>query len=64
MCEYTIPCKEPDNNQINKEENSEQRISEKGVLVNRSGDHKSKDGDACIRIRFGRIIRKPDRLAC
>ena len=42
--EHSIPCKEPDNNQRNKEEKSEQRISEKEGSVNRNGDHQSKDG--------------------
>ena len=38
------------------------KISEKGVSVNGNTDHKSKDVDSCTRMRFGRIIRKPDRL--
>ena len=56
-------CKEPDNNQIKREENNEQKISEEGVSINQNIDHKSKDGDSCVRTQFGRIIRKPDRLA-
>ena len=56
--EHTIPCKEPDNSQRNKEDNSEQRVNEKGVSVHRNGDHKSKDGDGCMRMRFGRKIKK------
>ena len=54
---------EADSNQINKEMNSEQVISDKRVLVNRDGEDKSKNNDGCIIMRFGRIIRKPDRLA-
>ena len=50
-------------NQINKEVNSEQVISDKRVMVNRDGGDKSKDSDGCIRMRFGIIIKKPDRLA-
>ena len=38
-------------------------LSEKRVLVNRDSDDKSKDSDGCLRMRFGRIIRKPNRLA-
>ena len=53
--------KEMDSNQINKEANSEQVISDKRVMVNIYSDDKSKDSDYCIRTRFGRIIRKPDR---
>ena len=60
---HTIPCKEPDNNQRYKEDNSEQRISEKEVSVNRNSDCKSKDGDGCTRMRFDRFRRKLDRLA-
>ena len=39
-----------------------QVISDKRVPVNRGGEDKSKDSDSCIRTRYGRIIRKPDRL--
>ena len=47
-----------------KQINSEKRvISEKRVLVSRDGDHKSKDVDGYLRMRYGRIIRKPDKLA-
>ena len=52
-----------DSNQINKAAKSEQVINDKIVMVNRDGDDKSKDSDGCTRMRFGRIIRKPDRLA-
>ena len=52
-----------DSSQINKEVNSEQVFSDKRVMVKRDSDDKSKDSDSCIRKRFGRIIRKPDRLA-
>ena len=46
----------------NKEVNNKQVISNKGVPVNRDED-KSNESDGCIRTRYGRIIRKPDRLA-
>ena len=36
---------------------------EKGLSVKRNVDHKGKDCDSVIRMRYGRIIRKPDRLA-
>ena len=49
--------------QINKEAYSQQVISDKRVLVNRDSDDKSKDNDSCIRTRYGRVLRKPDRLA-
>ena len=52
-------CKESDNSQKNKEENSEQRFSEKMLSVNRNVDHKSKDSDGCVRIIFGKIIKNP-----
>ena len=52
-----------DSKQINKEVNSEQVISDKRVLVNRDSDDKSKDSDGCMKARYGRKIRKPDRLA-
>ena len=41
-----------DSNQINKEVNSEQVISDKIVMANRDGDDKRKGSDGCIRIRF------------
>ena len=50
--EHSTPCKEPDNSQRKSEENKEQKISEKGVSVNRNIDHKSKDGDSCIGIKM------------
>ena len=52
-----------DSMQINKEVNSKQVISDKRVPVNRDSDDKSKGSDSCIRTRYGRIIRKPNRLA-
>ena len=52
-----------DSYQINKEANSEQVISDKRVMVNRDSDDKSMDSDGCIRVKFGRVIRNPDRLA-
>ena len=51
-----------DSKQINKEVNSVQVISEKGVLVNRASD-KSRNSDDCKRTRYGRVMRKPYRLA-
>ena len=42
--------------------NSEQVIGGKRVRVNRDGDDKIKDSDGCIRTRFSRILRMPDRL--
>ena len=41
MHEQSILCKEMDNNQRKPEENNEQKISEKGVSVNRNIDHKN-----------------------
>ena len=38
-------------------------ISEKRVPANKDGDDKSKVSDCCLRTRFGRMLRKPDRLA-
>ena len=61
--EGMTPSNGRDSKQINKEMNSEQVISDNRVLVNRDGDDKSKDSDDCMRTRYGRIIRKPDRLA-
>ena len=43
--------------------NKEQAIGDKRVLLNRDGENKNKDSDRCIKTRYGRIIRKPDRLA-
>ena len=60
---HSVPCKESDNSQRNKEENSGQRICENVVSVNRNIDHKSKDSDGSVRKRSGRTIRKPDKLA-
>ena len=48
---------------INREVNKEQAISDKRVPLNTESKDKSKDSDSYIRTRFGRIIRKPDRLA-
>ena len=48
---------------INREVNKEQEISDKRVLLNRDSEDKSKDSDGFIRTRYGRIMRKPDRLA-
>ena len=36
--------------------------SVKRVSVNRNIDQKGKDGDSLARMRYGGIIRKPDRL--
>ena len=52
-----------DSRQINREANNEQMISDKRVLVNIDSDEKTMESDGCIRTRYGRIIRKPDRLA-
>ena len=54
--EYSTPCKEPDSNQRKSEENNEHKISEKGVSVNRNVDHKGKDCNNVVRMRYGRII--------
>ena len=43
--------------------NKEQLIGDKRVPLNRDGEDKSKDSDGYIRTRYGRKIRKPDRLA-
>ena len=54
------PCKGMDSRQINREMN-ELVISDKRVLGNKDGDDKTKESNGCIRNRYGRIIRKPDR---
>ena len=51
-----------DSMQINREVNNAQVISDKRVLVNRDKEDKTKDSDSCIRTRYGRTIRKSDRL--
>ena len=61
--ECITPSNGTDSNKINKEANSEHVISDKRVMVNRDNDDNSKDSECCIRTRFGRIIRKPDRCA-
>ena len=49
--------------QINREMNNEQVIGDNRVPLNRDAEDKSKDSDGCIRTRYSRMIRKPDRLA-
>ena len=61
--EHITPSKGLDSNQINKEAHSEEMIIDKSGMVNRDDEDKSKDSVSCIRMRFGRIIRKPGRLA-
>ena len=48
--------------QINREVNKEKMIGDKWVPFNRDSKDNSKDSDSCIRTRYGRVIRKPDRF--
>ena len=56
------PINGEDITQINREVNREQATGNNRVLLNRNSEEKSLDHDGYRRTRYGRIIRKPDRL--
>ena len=46
----------------NGEVNNKQVISDNRIPVKRDGDDKFRESDGCIRTRYDRILRKPDKL--
>ena len=51
-----------DNSQTNREVNSGQKVSDNNIPFHKNTEENSEGSGAHIRIRYGRIVRKPDRL--
>ena len=51
-----------DNSQTNSEVNNGQKVSDNYMPFHKNAKENTEGSDAHIRTRYGRIVRKPDRL--
>ena len=60
--ENITPNNREDNSQTNREVNNGQKVSDNNISFHKNAKESSEGSDAHIRMRYGRIVRKPDRL--
>ena len=60
--ENITPNKREDINQTKREVNNKQKVSDNNIPFHKNTKKNSEGSDVNIRIRYGRIVRKPNRL--